>query len=276
MNYIFRPEHREILRRFCASDLLVAFEFDGTLAPITESRHEAKMRAVTAALLADTARRYPCMVISGRTRGDVRRRLGNAPLVEVFGNHGAEPWEGSERARSSVRRWCEALAFATRELNGVEIEDKSYSLAIHYRRALAETFTRSAILGACRRIVGARIIEGKRVVNVVPSAAPNKGTVLVRERERLGCRRALYVGDDCTDKDVFDLGEPERLLSVRVGEPQSSCAGYFIENQLEIDALLGALVELREVSSTGESCRGGGALRCSSRSRGSRDGSRID
>lgn len=80
------------------------------------------------------------------------------------------------------------------------------------------------------------------MLNVVPAEAPDKGAALLRAREQLRCRRALYVGDDDTDEDVFALRLPE-VLGIRVGERRSSQARYALRSQLEIDALLALLAE---------------------------------
>jgi trehalose 6-phosphate phosphatase len=88
-------------------------------------------------------------------------------------------------------------------------------------------------------------VGGKQVVNIVPARAPHKGAALERERARRRCTTAIYVGDDETDEDVFTLGRPEALLTIRVGRRRSSAAAYYLRSQREIDALLRALARLR-------------------------------
>jgi trehalose 6-phosphate phosphatase len=245
MKDILHSDQRAVLVRFCSSKLLLAFDFDGTLAPIVDLPENAWMRPHTAALLEEAAKRYPCIVISGRGRCDVRARLGTAGLLEVLGNHGAEPWAGSAELVETVRGWSEILTPLANQMAGLEIENKVYSLAVHYRRARSRIAARAAIRTAALALCGARLVNGKEVVNVVPSAAPHKGTALERERVRLGCETALYVGDDVTDEDVFALGQPERLLSIRVGARRFSRASYYISSQLQMDDLLEALIEMR-------------------------------
>jgi trehalose 6-phosphate phosphatase len=93
-------------------------------------------------------------------------------------------------------------------------------------------------------------VPGKLVVNLVPAGAPNKGTALVELRKAEQADTALYVGDDVTDEDVFELEQPGRLVGVRVGASRSSAAAYFLRHQREVDRLLGRLVTLREGRST--------------------------
>ena len=90
------------------------------------------------------------------------------------------------------------------------------------------------------------MIPGIEVVNIVPADAPHKGIALERERFRLHCDTAIYVGDDETDEDVFALDQPGRLLSIRVGRKDASRADFYIHAQKDVDALLRLLVRLRE------------------------------
>lgn len=208
------------------------------------------MRRLTRELLTELAGVYPCIVISGRSQADVRSRLGNVPLERVIGNHGMEPWQASGRLASQVRRWRLALEKRLGTLPGVRVEDKTYSIAIHYRQSREKTKARSAIARAVSTLGGTRTIGGKQVVNVLPRAAHDKGRALLKERERLGCDTAIYVGDDDTDEDVFDLDDPARILTIRVGAKPASAASYSIPRQSDIDELLRILVGLRETSRT--------------------------
>jgi trehalose 6-phosphate phosphatase len=81
-------QHVEQLQAFALSNLLVAFDYDGTLAPIAPTPEAASMRADTRRLLGRVASRYPCVVISGRALDDLTRRLDGIPLWYVFGNQG--------------------------------------------------------------------------------------------------------------------------------------------------------------------------------------------
>jgi trehalose 6-phosphate phosphatase len=244
MRHILGRLGLDVLRQIASSRVLVGFDFDGTLAPIVRDPERAAMRPTTRRLLAQVARCYPCVVISGRARSDALERLRGVGTVEVIGNHGGEPWQGSRRALRAVREWSPLLSRRLASLQGVTVEDKAYSLAIHYRKSREKTKTRLAIQEATAGLGDVRLIRGKQVVNVLPSDAPHKGMALQKARARQGCDTALYVGDDDTDEDVFALEEPGRLLTVRVGRKLDSLADYFLRSQAEIDALLRLLSRL--------------------------------
>src|SRR5262245_9730135 len=96
MRRLLTPRNRELLRSFLQAKVLLAFDYDGTLAPIVTDPDQAYMRESTRNLLDHVARAYPCVVISGRARADVASRLGGAPVRDVVGNHGSEPFTDAE------------------------------------------------------------------------------------------------------------------------------------------------------------------------------------
>jgi trehalose 6-phosphate phosphatase len=251
MRHVLARANRHVLERFAGSRALLAFDFDGTLSPIVADPDRAAMRESTRRLLGDLARRYPCVVISGRSRGDVSRRLGGVPLAGVVGNHGLEPWHATQRAGRQVRRWVTALEARLGRIPGVVIEDKGLTLAVHYRKAKRTREARALVFAAAGGLGDVRLVGGKQVLNVLPSGAPGKGRALERAALRLGCDTAVYVGDDETDEDVFALGDPARLLGIRVGRKGTSAAGYFIRAQVEIDLLLRSFLALRPEAAGG-------------------------
>jgi trehalose 6-phosphate phosphatase len=245
MRSILAPRNRPVLDQFAFSNVVVAFDYDGTLAPIVDAPERAAMRPRTGQLLAALAELYPCIVISGRAESDTRSRLRGIRLRGVIGNHGVEAWKGVNGFEYEVRRWRPLLDRQLAGHPGVTLEDKTYSIAIHYRRSRAKRQARAAALRAASRLGAVRIVGGKQVVNVLPRNAPNKGDALERERERLSCDTAIYVGDDETDEDVFALDQPGRLLTIRVGAKRMSRADYCIRDQRQIDRLIASLAELR-------------------------------
>jgi trehalose 6-phosphate phosphatase len=245
VTYLFARANRDLLEMFAWSNVLLAFDYDGTLAPVVRDSTRATMRVSTRRLLARVSTRYPCLVISGRARADALGRLRGVGIFRVVGNHGAEPSPGRAAMRRRIERWLPALTTRLSGRQGVVIEDKGLSLAVHYRQARARNAARRAILGAARELDDVRIVGGKLVINFVVPDAPHKGLALERECARAECDTAIYVGDDETDEDVFQLDRPGRLLSIRVGRKRSSAAPYYIRSQAEIDRLLETLIALR-------------------------------
>jgi trehalose 6-phosphate phosphatase len=241
---ILAREQAPTLLRLARRRLLVALDYDGTLAPIVKQPERAALPPRTRRLLKRLAALYPCVVISGRSRRDLLRRVRGLGLAGAFGNHGGEPSPGAAARRKQVARWRRTLERELRGVEGVWIEDKGLSLAVHYRAAPSPAAVRAAIRAAADRLPGARVMGGKRVVNVLPARGPHKGAALEEARRRLRCEATLYVGDDETDEDAFALGGASRI-GVRVGRKRRSRARYFVSGQAGVDALLERLVELR-------------------------------
>ncbi len=246
MGRILARQNRATLMSFAQSNVLVVFDYDGTLAPIAPTPAQARMRASTRRLLKRTATLYPCVVISGRSLADITRRLAGIPLWSIAGNHGVEPWDAATGYATRVRGWTDLLARRLPPRSGVVVENKRYSVAVHYRNAQDRRRARRAIDDAIADIRGARIVGGKAAVNLVPRGAPHKGIALERARRLLACDTAIYVGDDDTDEDAFRAAPSARLLSIRVGRARRSSADHYLKNQAEIDDLLSALVAMRE------------------------------
>jgi trehalose 6-phosphate phosphatase len=239
-------DQRGFLTQLAWSEILLAFDYDGTLAPIVPNRDEAEMRPHTARLFKLLCSTYPCAVLSGRSRSDVSARLGGAAVKYVVGNHGLEPDGDLPAFESQMLEARPRLEAALAPMQGVDLEDKRYSLALHYRRAPNKHGARAAIERAVQSLpTPLRVVHGKLVVNVLPPRAPDKGTALLALMEREGAACALYIGDDVTDEDVFRIGDPQRLVTVRVVASEDSAASHFIKSQLDIDALLARFLELR-------------------------------
>lgn len=247
MKHLFATTNLELLPQLAWSNTLLAFDYDGTLAPIVFDREHAAMRGRTERLLCRACELYPCAVISGRSKADVAARLGVAQVKYVVGNHGLEPGVNLARFGREMAQVHPLLSLALAQIQGVEIEDKRYSIAVHYRKSRQKRLARAAIHDAVSALpLAMRVVSGKLVVNVVPKRAAHKGDALVALRSREAANVAFFVGDDVTDEDVFRLDQPGRLLTVRVGHSKNSAARYFLRDQREIDQLLAKLIALRE------------------------------
>lgn len=238
MRYLFSTATQQVWRRLGAERTLCAFDFDGTLAPIVARPELAEMRERTRELLRRVAAVYPCVVISGRARADLAGKLAGIQVAGMLGNHGAD-------GAVETGEWRRVLEDGLTGLEGVWVEDKGASLAVHYRQSVEKAEARKRIASVTAELVGARVYGGKEVVNIVGVDAPHKGTALAAERARLGCDWVLYVGDDDNDEDAFALDG--NTVPVRVGQSARSKARYYVKEQTEIDRLLERLAVLREL-----------------------------
>jgi trehalose 6-phosphate phosphatase len=242
MRYILSARNLPLLASFTRTRSLLAFDFDGTLAPIVSKPGQARMRAGTRVLLKKLAMRCDCIVVSGRSRDDVKNRLRGIGLKEVVGNHGIEPWGSSKQLAKTVQAWIPRLEEALQGFPGVLIEGKQFSVSVHYRHVRHKSVALQAIHAAAATLRGVRLVGGKQVVNFVPRGAPDKGRAVQTAKRRGRHNRVVFVGDDTTDENAFAVLRNQRSLGIRVGKKQTSLARYYIRNQGEIDRLLVALI----------------------------------
>jgi trehalose 6-phosphate phosphatase len=142
-----------------------------------------------------------------------------------------------------VAAWREPLSSALSGAPGVDLEDKKFSIAVHYRAAPSWGVARLRILAATASLPGARVFDGHAVVNIVPADAPTKGDALSDVCRRLGARPAVYIGDDATDEEAFRSRTV--AFAIRVGEAEGTAARYSIPDQEAIDGLLRSLIAER-------------------------------
>jgi trehalose 6-phosphate phosphatase len=123
---------------------------------------------------------------------------------------------------------------------------------VHYRQAIDHKLAERTLSAIFEKLSPApRIISGKFNISLLPANAGDKGFAVVQLLLLSQKYRALYVGDDSTDEDVFSLHHPG-LFTVRVGDEDATAADYVIEDHEDIGRLLDLLLALLPGSSRTE------------------------
>ena len=178
MKRLFTPEGEVALHETMQRRPLLAFDFDGTLAPIVARPGDARVPAPVAHRLQRLAARLPVAVVSGRRVQDVRPRLLFTPW-RIVGNHGAEdeterPSPAHVMALANAREQLDVHAADLRAA-GVVVEDKEMSIALHYRLASDRDAAQQAIANLVRSLpTSLAVFGGKMVVNIVVAQARDK------------------------------------------------------------------------------------------------------
>jgi trehalose 6-phosphate phosphatase len=245
MRYILSAKNVAILRSFTSGKVLPAFYFDGTLAPISSDPKRTAIRSSTAKLLRKLTPLYPCVVASGRSRADILQKLKRIRFREFIGNHGIEPRNASRVMRRNVEPWIPILKSRLGHFDGIVVENKQFSVSVHYRHERNKKRARQKIIEVAGTLPGARWFGGKQVMNIVLIGSHDKGFAVEQARRRIKCDRVVYVGDDQTDEDVFAGALRRRCLTVRVGLKKSSFARFYVRNQRQVDRLVKTLIEFR-------------------------------
>lgn len=251
------PELRD---RLAGRPVAVFSDYDGTLAPIVDDPEEAELPVGTRAALRRLARGCPVAILSGRDAGDVRRRVGLVGL-HYAGSHGFEilgPGGLRESRASGHRPSLDAaereLRAAARELRGVAVERKRFSVALHHRRAPDGAGPEAERLA--RRVADAHpdlaLARGKQVFELRPAVDWDKGRALVRLLDAMDLEAdqacPVYLGDDVTDEDAFEVVRGRGVAVAVKGEDDDrpTRAEYALAGPAAVRRFLEALAELLE------------------------------
>jgi trehalose 6-phosphate phosphatase len=240
---ILADRNTEHLRTVVGGGSLLAFDFDGTLAVLGDDPTTTRMRPETAELLRSLAHAAPVAIVTGRSVSDAMLRLEGIPLLGVVGNHGIEPSPFAVKAARAVTKWMPLLDGAFSEMPGVWIENKGFSVSVHYRLASDHAAASAAVARLVPNLPGkVRMVQGNQLINLVPDGAPNKGDAVRELIATHALPGAVYVGDEPTDEDAFAVLDGAASMGVRVGRSSASAAPFYIASQMEIDALLAEMI----------------------------------
>ncbi|MGH7717983.1 MAG: trehalose-phosphatase [Gemmatimonadaceae bacterium] len=264
MTHRLLPISDGVAARLRGTPLVVMLDVDGTLAPIAQRPEDAAVPPETRRLVAALTARPGVTValVSGRAAADARRMVSVANAW-VIGNHGYEILgpDGEELVdpqnasyRSTVAQASRRLAGQVAPVRGVILEDKGWTLSIHYRLADPGVVPRlRTTIEETIKPFGLRLTTGKQVFEVRPPARVDKGTAVLTLGLKLGAFRdegaVLFVGDDATDEDAFRAlrARTPRAVTVRVthDEARPTAAELEVGSPAEVRDLLEWLIDSR-------------------------------
>jgi len=164
-------------------------------------------------------------VVSGRSLAEVDRLL--SPLrLPVAAEHGAlirlpsGELERTSATRCPPREWIDHLRQATREWSGILVEEKTYSVALHYRLAPDRKSAVQALAMSLVRAAPARfeLLVAKKAFEIRPKGITKGQAVeLLMAQEPFRGRQPVFVGDDVTDEDGMEVAVRLGGLGLNVG-----------------------------------------------------------
>lgn len=221
------------------SDWALFLDFDGTIADIAPTPGSVEvpdglpslLRALRDALGGAVA------IVTGRPIGQIDGFLGTA-VPAVAGLHGLER-RGTDGAivrspppRDDLRDVLPLLRDFAAKHPGVLVEDKTYSVALHYRLAPSSKDACRDLAEATveRAAAGWRVVEGKCVFEIGPRDS-TKGHAIeafMSEAPFRG-RTPVFCGDDRTDEDGFAVVNARGGVSIRVGRDSATRAAARVD-----------------------------------------------
>ncbi len=225
--------------------LLVAADFDGTLAPLVANPDEAlaNPRAMAALLKLASRAEVRVAIVSGRRREDLESLVGHAPGVTLVGEHGNDYGDSPGPVDPRIEEIRSELEAVAATAPGSIVESKRHSVAFHYRNARREDAARGLhrIRAWVADKAGVTATEGKMILELSVTSR-NKGNAVADLIDESGARSVLFLGDDTTDETVFAMLRPIDI-GVKVG-PGVSAAKYRIK---DIEAVADVLERVNDV-----------------------------
>lgn len=221
--------------------LLIACDYDGTLAPIVANPADARPLPTASAALEALATRPGVTValISGRALAVLRELSGVSAAVHLVGSHGSEFDTGfvhpiDERAEALLARIKQTLDDIAAEYPGVRTELKPASVALHVRNAAPQD-GQAALARAAEAAAGwdAQVTDGKAVKEIAVIHT-DKGQAVDILRDQHDAAAVVFFGDDVTDEKAFHrmraadvgvkVGDGETAAAYRIAEPEDVAA----------------------------------------------------
>ena len=253
MKYLWAEWDRLKSHALSKSEKLILLDFDGTLVPIADSPEAVRLSKKTREILKALSRRpdYHLIVISGRPLKELYShiRLRN---VLYGGNHGLEiqgngfylspKAKKARELRTFIKFLAQKLKMAFNCYPGVIVEDKNFTLSLHFRKlAKGQTLIFNQLVRFYQKkykhypLVW---VTGKKVWEIYPSAYWGKGDMVLNLLKMFPKALPIAIGDDKSDDSMF-MALKGRGLTIHVGRrPRSSRADYYLESPYDVAVFL--------------------------------------
>lgn len=246
INEVFTTKYKK------TSNRVLFLDYDGTLVGfsgnIDDASPDAELYDLLKKLTADEANHV--VIISGRRHETLEKWFGHIK-VDLIAEHGAwqktyqDKWNSlpllTDQWKQEIKTLLETYTDRT---PGSFIEEKSYSLVWHYRKAeeglgelrANEIVSHMRVLAADK---GLQLMPGNKVIEF-KNMEVNKGKAALNWLYDKTPDFILALGDDHTDEDIF-RALPDDAFTVKVGNNLSE-AKYYLNDFNEVRKLLGSLV----------------------------------
>jgi trehalose 6-phosphate phosphatase len=218
------------------SETAVLLDIDGTLLDFAPTPREVWVPPELARTLNHLARRTngALALVSGRSINDID--LIFAPdIFPAIGGHGAEmrinPADEPGAALQMDKELKRRLAAIAKLSPGILLEDKGYSLALHYRlapHAEKAIYEAVSLIRADLPNAPIEVLPGKLVCEIkLAGFTKATGVLELMKHEPFKGRRPFFIGDDVTDETVFAIMPDLNGLAFSVGRRAKGVAAHF-------------------------------------------------
>ena len=222
------------------SETAILLDVDGTLVDLAPTPREVWVPPGLARTLNRLLVRTSgaLALVSGRSLNDIDLIFAPEQFPAV-GGHGAEMRLSADNEAVAThappmdKELKRRLAAIAKLSPGILLEDKGYSLALHYRlapHAEKAIYAAVSLIRADLPNASIEVLPGKCVCEIKHSGFTKATGVLeLMTHEPFKGRRPLFIGDDVTDESVFAIMPDLGGIAFSVGRRAQGVAGHFDE-----------------------------------------------
>lgn len=271
---IFRPEHlrgeniylNPFYQRTGKSvitdnpKLTFFLDYDGTLTPIVASPELAILAPDMKRIVENLAEIHTVAIVSGRLREDVQNLVGIKGIFYA-GSHGFDiegpgGFKMIHKAAEKTIPLISAIIGQLKErlghINGILIEEKKFSVAVHYRKVLNITdlqFIEKVVREMVQEHNELRILLGKKVFEILPNIDWDKGKAVKWIMNALNIpwqpTTVFYLGDDTTDEYAFRTVITRGTALIVSDDPEKiSTADFQLQSTVEVKEFFEQVMEI--------------------------------
>lgn len=235
-----------------AAKMALFLDFDGTLSPLKPIPQQSKLPKQTKSILKKLAsmKNLHLAIVSGRALSDVKARVGIEGII-YSGNHGME-WEYKGRCFTPdipletikvLKTIKHEMEEVSQNYKGSLVENKTYSVAFHYRRVIRgkklelENVLHNRFSKYLQKHRVSLIMD-KDAYDIKANTGWTKGEVVngFKKLSLYDMGKIIYIGDSKTDEDSFV--KLASGITIKVGSPKGSHAKYFLRDEQDVQKFL--------------------------------------
>lgn len=239
-------------------EIVLFLDYDGTLTPIVDRPQDVRLAETMRKNLVCLSKNYLTVIISGRQLDDLKQQV-NIPTIFYAGNHGFEfdnikttdpVYQKKYIFINDINSIYQQLTQTLKEIPGCIIENKKFTLSIHYRLVAPDKLEMitNTIINLLSNYPTLALHGGKKVVEIRPNLTWNKGIAaenfLKWMHKNTPNYIPLFIGDDVTDEDAFQQFMANGI-TIKVGESLKTHAHYHLTSPEDVENFLVSLNNLR-------------------------------
>ncbi|MDF2940787.1 MAG: otsB [Gammaproteobacteria bacterium] len=261
--YVFDKHDKlnaELVSKISNKKLVLFLDYDGTLTPIVKQPNLAILKPSISKCLRQLSKHYAVAIISGRELKDLKAKV-KLRKIYYAGNHGMEisgpKLKHHEGAKfiAEMQQVHKALLKQLGAIKGIFIENKKYSLSVHFR-LVAESE-----LGKIQQAINSTLARhnnlicrgGKKVFEIRSNIGWDKGKAVLWLLSSLNLESPdilpIYIGDDTTDEDAFLALKNNGLGIIVTPHRQPTKAKFSLKNPAEVQKFLEMLIQRNQYES---------------------------